>query len=393
MSSAEYLESFHCARFTYLICSFPRSLDGTIDADAPPAQQQDFLESLARQIAFLENAVVSLRVQLDALSNVSRGAALQDLNALNQEITHHIRAATSLKTRWNGLLPISCIPPEILGHIFAHVVHICLNFYSLRDGVKLGLVCRAWREVAYATPELWSNLEGTRYSINKLQKLLIFSKQAPLSINLDTSYSASDPDHQKLQVVINDLWRARSLKMSYPSSTYEEYRTHFPTSVPFLRSLTLTRPRQYNDWGIQIQDAPDATMVPWFLRWSMLHLSGLELNYYCVDWSAPMFRNSLTQLKVVCTAVEVTPQHTVSSIIKVVQGLPQLECLVLEGCVYPAASSDTLLPTSPSSPGAAHHGRRATHHPLPRPLHRGTIRKTTNHCHRRGSIGPRPSSH
>lgn len=80
----------------------------------------------------------------------------------------------------------------------------------------------------------------------------------------------------------------------------------------------------------------------------------LELNHYCVDWSAPMFRCSLTRLKVECTAVEVTSHHTVSSIIQVVRELPQLEYLVLDNCVYPAVSSDTLLPTAASRTDLPH---------------------------------------
>lgn len=53
------------------------------------------------------------------------------------------------------------MPLEVMGDIFCILVHIVAekDYYDVsRQVVKINLVCRAWRNAALATPQIWAGL-------------------------------------------------------------------------------------------------------------------------------------------------------------------------------------------------------------------------------------------
>ena len=58
------------------------------------------------------------------------------------------------------LSPLRRMPMDVLGEIFGHVVSSASSYnQGLRHAVELCLVCRTWRDAAYATHRLWASFE------------------------------------------------------------------------------------------------------------------------------------------------------------------------------------------------------------------------------------------
>jgi len=119
-----------------------------------------------------------------------RATIRQKIKQLEEEITKLNAKYNSLTTTMNGIHDpfIHKLPPEIGSHIF----RLCLPTldYGERDycvdripsewalPLRLGAVCRRWRQLAWATPNLWETLfltigPSTRYSLAELLPFLL----------------------------------------------------------------------------------------------------------------------------------------------------------------------------------------------------------------------------
>jgi hypothetical protein len=94
-----------------------------------------------------------------ALSHYS--AVLDTIELVDLEIEKHLSAAAivDLKRRRNTLVPISRLPPEVLGGVLLLVaadspLGVCHNW--ARRLTPLLAVCKHWQQVAIAYPKLWS---------------------------------------------------------------------------------------------------------------------------------------------------------------------------------------------------------------------------------------------
>lgn len=125
-----------------------------IDTEVTAVQQEDTLENLEIQIALREKAVPLLQEQLAAPSTSSHGAGADPLVApvqLAEQIRMYLRAVASLKARRNELLPISRIPPEVLGYIFLLATREDMHSCYAKPGIKLSQVRHVWWEVVHGT--------------------------------------------------------------------------------------------------------------------------------------------------------------------------------------------------------------------------------------------------
>ncbi|KDQ51401.1 hypothetical protein JAAARDRAFT_84031, partial [Jaapia argillacea MUCL 33604] len=104
---------------------------------------------------------------------------------IDSDITAHLESIRQLCTTRNSLMPISCLPPEVLANIFVqYAAQINLRSPSISLGcstdwwIAVTYVCRHWREVALATPRLWSSLSFQRPKW--VPEMIIRSRMAPL---------------------------------------------------------------------------------------------------------------------------------------------------------------------------------------------------------------------
>ncbi|KDR86095.1 hypothetical protein GALMADRAFT_235326 [Galerina marginata CBS 339.88] len=119
-----------------------------------------------------------------------------------------IRQHQDLKTQKNRIHdPItSRMPPEVVSSIFEFCLpptpcdSDCFHTLSKGEPLKLGAVCRAWREIAWSTPRLWTVISvcisapnlPARYDIAR--GWLVRSGGLPLTIHIFTSVPCNTDD-------------------------------------------------------------------------------------------------------------------------------------------------------------------------------------------------------
>lgn len=103
------------------------------------------------------------------------------------------------------MTPFISFPPEVTSHIFCFTLanfvlqevekfHQPLIIFTEAGALTLGAVCQLWRQIAWSTPQLWSDVMLTLASpltynkINVIQEWLARSRQLPLSIWLNIAH-------------------------------------------------------------------------------------------------------------------------------------------------------------------------------------------------------------
>ncbi|KAF7370557.1 F-box domain-containing protein [Mycena sanguinolenta] len=134
--------------------------------------------------------------------------------------------------RLNDLAPISCLPPELLCHIFL----FCASSQESRGlgWLPLTHVTHHWREVALACPELWANIIFHR----KLAPLMLSrSKDYPLVIGVDLDKKTS----LKAMYIREHLARVGALDVRGSQNSLDTFFVDHvkKLSAPRLRSLAV----------------------------------------------------------------------------------------------------------------------------------------------------------
>ncbi|KAJ7623915.1 hypothetical protein DFH06DRAFT_758251 [Mycena polygramma] len=191
---------------------------------------------------------------------------------LQTQILHLERSLSKLrieKTRTQERLdsytyPVLSLPNELVSEIFVHTLPPYPDFPDLIgpfSPTPLSQICRRWREVALATPELWSalsSLDNNRHG----QELRIFelwlerSRHCPLSINLwpDVGWASDelvdaviphrarwqylkiDLGVENLRILDGPMPLLRHLEVALADGTPESVSLH---EVPLLRTVAL----------------------------------------------------------------------------------------------------------------------------------------------------------
>ncbi|KAJ6482706.1 hypothetical protein C8R45DRAFT_1150255 [Mycena sanguinolenta] len=150
----------------------------------------------------LEKSQIQLSIDLTQ----SRLAEIEERDA-----THDITVALRAYIRdYSSLFaPIRRIPTEVLQLIFVHPdIHdrewISPLMMTMYRTDAIGRVCYHWREVARATPILWSSLRidlrrGYCSSLRQLRMRLELSRNSPLSISFESAYRYPDDGSSELR--------------------------------------------------------------------------------------------------------------------------------------------------------------------------------------------------
>lgn len=160
----------------------------------------------------------------DAVSDQQRVVQDQVQRHLHAIQTHQ-DAVLKLHSRWNDLVPIAKLPPEILSEIFithvkSYVVIDNWDDWHPRHWIAFSHVCRHWRKVALDCPTLWSSIN--LYSgPDCILEFLSRTKEAPLRIMADPNAVSTingpkmheDTKHMLYWLFKTEMWRIYELEM------------------------------------------------------------------------------------------------------------------------------------------------------------------------------------
>lgn len=253
---------------------------------------------------------------------------------LQEQTVDHFRAISQIRVRMNSLLPVACLPPEILGQIL-----ICLaakepTRYTVRGShhhwLEVTHVCHSWREVALNTPRLWSDIEIGSSSIDCVEAFLTRSKHAPLHIRGYPPYAP-----QKwipiIRRIIEECTRAETIALTLSEPIYEDILGHLPSSMPLLRTLEISYTKSEDN----------SSPIP-FVNCATPALRELTVALYRFEWAKDFIPRSLTHLRI--TYLSYTTSAPCSEVAAAISNLPELRQLVLKDVLAALPESTSQLP-------------------------------------------------
>lgn len=218
----------------------------------------------------------------DAPLPPSSASALQP----QEDVGRDVPASLACPAYKHGLAPISMLPAEVLGCIFAYCVP--QDYQDLEDyvyDIQFLAVCKAWRAVALEHPSLWSFIQCIDLALTRL--LLQRSKAAPLDVHLE------DGDLKSLLLALRHLERIRTLELDFisdnmESSEFEDIMNALACPAPNLVSSQFV--------GDDYLPLPDKLFNLYTPR-----LRSLSFRECLFDWrilTAPSVVGSLTSLEI-----------------------------------------------------------------------------------------------
>ncbi|KAG2757078.1 hypothetical protein P692DRAFT_20790170 [Suillus brevipes Sb2] len=242
----------------------------------------------------------------------------------------------ALRTRRNNFSPISSIPPEILGTIFVQhaqqmqLLHVPDN-PAVLSWLKVGHICRHWREVALGTPELWATpfLNSSRAT----EEMLMRSKMAPLNLRCGQRYRMDSVQKALMHI---DRLQEVSLPFLNGGMTYRwvmEFLNKLSScSAPKLQSLSLEE-----EFAQTLRIAiPTSFVAP--------NLRSLQLKYCDLSWASSVL-TGLTSLNIKKLSPECLP--TLEELISALRRMPSLRFLELEDALPTLPPQTMSLPRAP----------------------------------------------
>lgn len=102
-----------------------------------------------------------------------------------------LRVVLHARARINACSKIAAIPPELLSSIFLHAsledeaveIGDSRPRFESRSRVRISHVCRAWRNLALATPSLWAQIDN--HHTTPYEEYVVRSQGAPATLRLD----------------------------------------------------------------------------------------------------------------------------------------------------------------------------------------------------------------
>ncbi|KAH8077496.1 hypothetical protein BXZ70DRAFT_962559 [Cristinia sonorae] len=232
------------------------------------------------------------------------------------------------------------LPPEILARIFTSYHDESLDPSTLpnnlpRPCLRVTWVCRYWRNVALATPAIWSTIQiFQRTQADTVRAFLERSAQAALNIQIDSHQLTHCGD--AVRYVLPSLVRARCLSIDLSPQELESLvcSDQLPSSAPLLEIFRFAAQEDQYEAGARL--APSFA----FHNCAVPNLRQLILSTPAeVLWSDGTLPQSLQSLTVTCTV----QRDQVSHIVRLISALPLLTFLELS---FRSIGPYTLSPTS-----------------------------------------------
>ena len=224
------------------------------------------------------------------------------------------------------------LPPEIISHIFVQPQYAPPSPHPTRKYINhsplyLGAVCEKWRQLAWATPQLWSSLHvkvkriyGTReYPFQLVAEWLERSASLPLSIRLSTGWDLEhiqyeDKAYARMINILNEhSARWYDIHLTVPVRHLHRFRGSSQGNM--LRRLALLHsyhiPSDFSTFSMKSKPSP-----------TDLTLMTVGLAYVDIAW------NNLTTASLICMRVD--------ECVELILRAPLLESLTLHEITMPS---------------------------------------------------------
>ncbi|KAF8880886.1 hypothetical protein BD779DRAFT_1675733 [Infundibulicybe gibba] len=313
-----------------------RIVDSRIDriGEAPPPQQYSSaitssIKALDEEQQFLEVTMEVIRHRCTMEEQALKGALETLREHLEYEEQAIARSITTIHRHRNLLVPVMRLPPEILSRIF--VFHAQMESSWLNAALTSTRVCKPWRRIGRACPELWShiNFEDCR-SAMWMARMIRRSRAVPLSFAI--SYHASI-NTQKMTQVVNNMHRFNSLDLDIPrgEESNRDFFEAFSQPAPALQHLTIL------NYGYSIQFAFPLN----FLGGTAPNLRYMKVTTSAyVPWESGLFAH-LVSLDVTGSGRDGDGnQPSLEMLLSALARMPGVETLILRRCFH--------RPTSPT---------------------------------------------
>lgn len=160
-----------------------------------------------------------------------------------------IRRRVQLKSRINGLSPISVLPTEVLTYIFRLAITKEAAFVRGKTTpLLLGGVCNKWRSIAWSTPLLWNKLtlrvssKSSCWRPDLLHYWLLRAGTSPLYISVDAEHETESTLSIIKDIVIVLMTRSeywRSVDFLLPRSCHDMLKD---VPLPIIKRVVLRPP-------------------------------------------------------------------------------------------------------------------------------------------------------
>ncbi|KAF4572449.1 hypothetical protein AB1N83_012937 [Pleurotus pulmonarius] len=229
---------------------------------------------------------------------------------IDEEIAAHEAAIRRLKSRRNTYSTIARLPPETLTAVFLSLKTAA----SQNEAARVAWVCRQWRDVALASPRLWSFIDTARgeYAL----ELLARSKSAPLRVTCLTTPSTERPE-PIFEAIMKEVGHIQKLTICLPLSDILHFlRLNGAASAPMLQFLQV----------ISTDEQPTTPLPPDILLREMPSLLHLGLSDIEIRSDLPPFPH-LTYLTISVPSFPMTS----SQLLHILRHSPKLERIVVYG--------------------------------------------------------------
>ncbi|KAJ7504972.1 hypothetical protein B0H11DRAFT_1980050 [Mycena galericulata] len=246
------------------------------------------------------------------------------LAAIDIELESIYERIAMLKAERNALAPISCLPNELLAHIFGVCADDASSSISPMEWTSVLLVCRHWNELALASPTLWGHIHFLwEPSERRLLAQLERSGAVPLTIKI--GFLHSDDYAQR---ILSNAQRIESLDIGGEIGDAVDFMGRMSHhEFPLLHSLSL-RPRDD-----QLDDNPELhPTLPSELLDGAPRLTELALSYIDAPWRS---FSSLQSLSLVGHPLSLSTHIPLEDLFAVLKSSPQLNTLKLDIAVHP----------------------------------------------------------
>jgi hypothetical protein len=211
---------------------------------------------------------------------------IQELEIMIDKI--HIRRRelrTAMNKNHDRFIPK--FPPEIASHIFAQYSPPSTFFkkYDYDNPLYLGAVCQKWRQLAWATPELWTSLHVVpykKYYLADLPKLatewLERSASLPLTIRLQDHWGWVDKDDGVINILNTHSARWHDMHFDLPARHLHRFSGSSQENI--LRRVLLCQPSD-SPWprGFSTFSMQSKPML------TDLRLMSVNLQYADIIWN------------------------------------------------------------------------------------------------------------
>ncbi|CAA7270876.1 unnamed protein product [Cyclocybe aegerita] len=204
------------------------------------------------------------------------------------------------------------LPPELMSRIFEFCVSSAPN--GMLNPLILGAVCKRWRQIAWAAPNLWTtvrvNLDRFQSRValhcELLSQWLARSAQLPLSIWISCNESNINPSmhpltsQNALEILNQYSARWQCLDISMPLSLLPVLRGR-GKFMPILKNLIITQPSDsYDDPSSQGEEGFLLSNVD--LRPETVSITRLPFNAVHIDWSnvTEVYFDGMTTVDCLC---------------------------------------------------------------------------------------------